>query len=106
MRALALEPTARLALRSRRPSRLSLLGLAVAAWLAVCLAAGAWVRLETIQTGYRISAQRRERAGLLEDRRKLQLELARLSALDRIEATATGKLGMRYPSADEVVKLP
>jgi cell division protein FtsL len=105
MRALALEPTARLALRSRRPS-ISVLGLAVAAWFGLCLAAGAWVQLETIQTGYRISAQRRERTGLLEDRRKLQLELARLSALDRIEAIATGKLGMRYPSAEEVVKLP
>lgn len=106
MRALALQPAVRLAPGSRRASRLSLLGLAVAAWLAICLAAGAWVRLETIQTGYRISAQRRERTGLLEDRRKLQLELARLSALDRVEAIARAKLGMRYPPAEEVVKLP
>jgi cell division protein FtsL len=77
----------------------------VAVWLAACLAVGACVRLQTIEASYVISEQRRLRAQLIEDNRKLDLDLARLSSLDRIEAIASGKLGMRFPSSKEVVKL-
>ena len=90
----------------RRRPRVGALGVAVAAWLAGCLAVGAWVRLETIEAGYAISAQGRERARLLQEGRKLELEMARLSALERVHAIASGRLRMRFPSSEEVVKLP
>ena len=106
MRALTLTQGVRPALRVRRQPGARALLMAVAVWLAACLAGGAWVRLQTIQAGYEISAERRERARLLEDNRKLELELARLSALDRLEAIASGKLGMRFPHRAQMVKLP
>mgnify|MGYP005833063341 CR=1 FL=1 len=92
--------------RSRRRPGVALLGLCVAAWLAGCLALGAWVRLENIQAGYDISELRRERTRLAEANRKLELELARLSSLDRIEAVAGGKLGMKFPTPKQMVTLP
>jgi cell division protein FtsL len=92
--------------RSRRRPAVAMLGLAFVVWLAAVLALGAWVRLQTIQAGYDISEQRRERARLLEANRKLELELARLSSLDRIEAVACGKLGMKFPTQSQMVTLP
>jgi len=91
---------------SRRRGGSLALGLAIAAWLVGCLAIGAWVRLQTIEAGYGISEQRKERVRLIEANRKLELDLARLSALDRIEAIASGKLGMKFPVQSQVVKLP
>jgi cell division protein FtsL len=110
MRTIAMEGAARSEVRvlttGRGRSRLALLGAAVALWLAACWAAGAWVRLEAFQTCYDISAQRLERARLIDDNRRLGLDLARLGALDRLEAVASGQLGMKFPSQNEVVVLP
>lgn len=107
MRALAMDSATRVARadESGRP-RLGIPALVVAGSLACCLVGGVWVRLQTIECAYRISAQRQDRTRLIEERRKMELELARLSAPDRIEAIAAGQLGMRFPSQDDVVKLP
>jgi len=103
---LAQQQIVRSGARSRRRPTVAVLGLAFVVWLAAVLALGAWVRLQTIQAGYDISEQRRERARLLEANRKLELELARLSSLDRIEAVACGKLGMKFPTQSQMVTLP
>ncbi|MFH0809223.1 MAG: cell division protein FtsL [Pseudomonadota bacterium] len=106
MRAIAATADARRLPYSSAWSRAVVMRVAVAAWVGACLALGTWVRLQSIEANYTISDLRLERAQLIEDSRGLQLELASLGALDRIEAIASGKLGMTFPTQDQMVRLP
>jgi cell division protein FtsL len=93
--------------RTRRRPGLGALGLVVVVgWLALCTVLGAWVRLSVIQAGYDMSALRQERARLTDERRKLEIELAGLSAPGRIEAVASARLGLKVPAPEQVMRLP
>ena len=71
--------------------------------LAAAVLAYGWQHFEMIRNGYRMEEQRREREYLMQIQRQLSLEKASLASPDRIEAIATGELGMMAPSDGQVV---
>ena len=62
-----------------------------------------WQRSAMIQQGQEIDRLSKQRDRLLEVRRKLEIELATLYSLRRIEEVATRQLGMVRPGAHQVV---
>jgi cell division protein FtsL len=82
--------------------------LALAAGLCLCglaLAVYVWCKLQCFEEGYAISRAAKERASLMELNRTLQVELARASSLGRVEAIASGKLGLIFPGPGQVRRL-
>ncbi|HLE20448.1 MAG TPA: cell division protein FtsL [Vicinamibacteria bacterium] len=71
--------------------------------LAAAVLAYGWQHFEMIRNGYRMEEQRQEREYLMQIQRQLSLEKASLASPDRIEAIATGELGMMAPSDGQVV---
>jgi len=71
--------------------------------LAAAVLAYGWQHFEMIRNGYRMEEQRQEREYLMQIQRQLSLEKASLASPDRIEAIATGELGMMVPSDGQVV---
>ena len=63
------------------------------------------VRLEVTQEGYRLSTLREERRDLEVNNRRLKLEVAELSAHERLRAIAT-RDGLGPPPAGHVVIIP
>jgi cell division protein FtsL len=63
------------------------------------------VRLEVTQEGYRLSTLREERRDLEVSNRRLKLEVAELSAHERLRAIAT-RDGLGPPPAGHVVVIP
>jgi cell division protein FtsL len=75
-------------------------------WFLLSGFAYVWCRVQVVQLGYLLSDAHRQHAQLLNDNKKLQLELARLKAPERVERIAIQKLGLRYPTKDQIVVLP
>lgn len=65
-----------------------------------------WCRVQVVQLGYLLSKIHREHTQLLNDNKKLHLELARLKAPERVERIALQKLGLKRPSKEQIVVLP
>lgn len=61
-----------------------------------------WSNHQIINLGYAISELHKEKDVLENTRREYKLELANLTALDRLELLAKTKLGMVHPSPDQV----
>jgi len=64
-----------------------------------------WFRISITNIDYRIAGEMHRRDILLEESRKLKVEIATLKSPRRIEAIARAKLGMRYPERDQVIFL-
>lgn len=64
-----------------------------------------WSNFERTQIGYDLSELKREEMRLREKNRKLRLELAILKSPERLEAQAIQKLGLRQPSAEQIIVL-
>jgi cell division protein FtsL len=103
-------PPARVAgVRSqRRPSdrRLVLaimLGVAMVMSVSLLLV---WVRLQTVHTGYQLSAARHLTHRLEQEQRELALEIATLTSPRRLERLAHDRLGMGPPAAGQIVSVP
>jgi cell division protein FtsL len=64
-----------------------------------------WFRIGITNIDYRIAEEMHRRDTLLEENRKLKIEIATLKSPSRIEAIARDKLGMRYPERDQVIFL-
>ncbi|MBW2672797.1 MAG: cell division protein FtsL [Deltaproteobacteria bacterium] len=64
-----------------------------------------WFRIGITNIDYGIAGEMHRRDVLLEENRKLKVEIATLKSPRRIEAIARTKLGMRYPERDQVVFL-
>lgn len=62
-----------------------------------------WSRLEVISLGYEIAKANKSRAELLENNKKLKLEILSLKSPQRIEAIAVNKFGLVYPRGEQVV---
>ena len=79
--------------------------LAVAmAMVLVAFALGfVWSNYQAVQTGYAISQRHQEAARLMDMNRKLKVELANLTALDRLERIATQNLGLVHPKPNQLV---
>jgi len=64
-----------------------------------------WFRISITKIDYRIAEEMHRRDGLLEENRKLKVEIATLKSPHRIESIARTKLMMRYPERDQVIFL-
>jgi cell division protein FtsL len=71
--------------------------------LALAVLTYAWQHFEMIRIGYQMEELRIDQERLLKIHRQLALEKASLTSPDRVEALATGRLGMTYPSGSQVV---
>lgn len=87
----------------RKRHRELLMVILTALALALAVLAYAWQHFEMIRIGYQMEELRIDQERLLKVRRQLALEKAALTSPDRVEALATGRLGMAYPSASQVV---
>ena len=65
-----------------------------------------WSNFERTQIGYDLSQLKKEEMRLKEVNRKIRLELAILKSPQNLEATAIRKLGLRQPSAEQIIILP
>ena len=65
-----------------------------------------WSNFERTQLGYDLSQLKKEEMKLREINRKLRLELAILKSPRNLEALAIKQLGLRQPSADQIIILP
>ena len=59
-----------------------------------------------MELGYQLSDIHGLHTRLLNDNKKLHLELARLKAPDRVERFAVEQLGLKHPSKNQIVVLP
>lgn len=64
-----------------------------------------WCRVQVVQLGYMLSDAHRVHTKLLNDSKKLQLELARLKAPERVERIAIEQLGLNRPRKEQIVVL-
>jgi cell division protein FtsL len=64
-----------------------------------------WCRLTVIDMGYEISNLNKTGAVEREQNKRLRLELTRLKSPERIEAVAKGKLGLIYPSVNQIIRV-
>jgi len=62
-----------------------------------------WSRLEIVNLGYEISSEQKKRVKLLEENRNLRLQVMSLKSPERIERIAKRKLGLIYPTEEQVV---
>ena len=62
-----------------------------------------WPRAALRDTGSTAGRLQREQEKLLEENRELRLERAALQDLKRVQAIASGSLGLRAPSASDVI---
>lgn len=61
-----------------------------------------WFHLDVTRLNYRIAGEMDRQNRLLEETRRLKIEIATLRSPHRIEATAREKLGMEYPGKEQV----
>jgi len=64
-----------------------------------------WFRVSITKIDYRIAEEMHRGSSLLEENRKLKVEVATLKSPRNIESIARNKLGMRYPERDQVIFL-
>lgn len=79
------------------------LGLLMVAAMALLLV---WVRLQTVDTGYALSAARHLAHRLEQDQRELEMEISTLTSPLRLERVARERLGMGPPTAGQIVNVP
>ncbi len=65
-----------------------------------------WSNFEKTQIGYTLSDLKREEMRLEAENSKLRLELAFLKSPQNLEPRAVKKLGLRQPTADQIITLP
>jgi cell division protein FtsL len=65
-----------------------------------------WSRVEVVSIGYAISEKQQVFAQLLEDNRKLQVEVAMLKSPQRLQDIAQKQFGMQPPVSEQIVALP
>ena len=65
-----------------------------------------WQRLRVVQLGYVLSTAAKLERRLEQENRELRVELATLTAPERVENMAKKRLGLRDPQAKQVVLLP
>ena len=65
-----------------------------------------WSNFEKTQIGYDLSQLKKQEMRLQEINRKLRLELALLKSPQNLESKAVKNLGLRQPTAEQIVMLP
>ena len=62
-----------------------------------------WSRIQVIQAGYEISSAMKAGRGVVEENKRVRVEIATLKSYVRIERIATEELGMSKPRPDQVI---
>ena len=78
---------------------------AIFLWLLLSGFGYVWCRVQVVELGYQLSDIHRLHTRLLNDNKKLHLELARLKAPKRVQRIAIEKLGLKHPTKDQIVVL-
>ena len=65
-----------------------------------------WGKVDVVRVGYELDALLKKKAVLTQEHERLQARLSQLTAPERIASEAGDKLGMRPPSARQVVLVP
>jgi cell division protein FtsL len=79
---------------------------AVLLWVVISAFGYVWCRVQVLHFGYLLSEAYRTHSELFNDNTKLHLELARLTAPERVERIAVEELDLRHPDKDQVILLP
>ncbi|MEB2285902.1 MAG: cell division protein FtsL [Polyangiaceae bacterium UTPRO1] len=87
----------------RRAVLATVFGVTIVVGVALLLV---WVRLQTVRTGYQLSAARHLVHKLEEEQRALKIEITTLTSRPRLEALARERLGMRPPAPGQIVSVP
>ena len=90
--------------RSRRSD--ALLPVVLSCLLVALALLFVWQRLRVVQLGYVLSTTSKLERRLEQTNRELKLELASLTAPERLETMARRRLGLRDPESGQVVVLP
>lgn len=65
-----------------------------------------WSRIQIVEYGYSINDLTLKQEKLIEENKKLKVEVATLKSPERIEKIAQEKLGMQTPTTGQMVELP
>jgi cell division protein FtsL len=79
--------------------------VAIFLWLLLSGFGYVWCRVQVVELGYQLSEIHRQHTRLLNDNKKLHLELARLRAPERVQRIAIEQLGLKHPTKDQIVVL-
>jgi cell division protein FtsL len=79
--------------------------IAALLWLLLSGFGYVWCRIEVVELGYQLSDTHRLHSRLLNDNKKLHLELARLKAPERVQRIAIERLGLKHPTKEQIVVL-
>ncbi|MBW2060172.1 MAG: cell division protein FtsL [Deltaproteobacteria bacterium] len=79
------------------------LALSVGFLITVFAFAFVWINHQAVQIGYDITRLNQQQLKLIDLNRKLRVELANLTSLDRLERLAKKKLGLVAPRPEQVV---
>jgi len=78
---------------------------AIFLWLLLSGFGYVWCRVQVVELGYQLSDIHGLHTRLLNDNKKLHLELARLKAPERVQRIAIEQLGLKQPTKDQIVVL-
>jgi cell division protein FtsL len=78
---------------------------AIFLWLLLSGFGYVWCRVQVVKLGYKLSDSHQLHTRLLNDNKKLHLELARLKAPERVQHIAIEQLGLKHPTKDQIVVL-
>ncbi len=77
--------------------------LVVAAVFLVCALFSVWAHHQVLALGYEISKANQEEQELLQDNKRLRLDVAALRSPGRIDGTALKNLGFANPQKDQLI---
>jgi cell division protein FtsL len=92
----------------RRSGHLSGVIYFVGALLSILIAAffaQAWINYKVVEVGYQINQLEKENNQLREHYQQLTVELSNLASSSRIESIALGKLGLKTPLPEQIIKV-
>jgi cell division protein FtsL len=78
----------------------ALLSILIAAFFAQ-----AWINYKVVEVGYQINQLEKENNQLREHYQQLTVELSNLASSSRIESIALGKLGLKTPLPEQIIKV-
>ncbi|MCG6919331.1 MAG: cell division protein FtsL [Deltaproteobacteria bacterium] len=79
--------------------------IAIFVWLLLSGFGYVWCRVQVVELGYQLSDSHQLHSRLMNDNKKLHLELARLKAPERVQRIAIEQLGLKQPTKDQIVVL-
>ena len=64
-----------------------------------------WSRVQIVQMGYELNDYKLEQQQLIDENKKLQMELSVMTSPDRIKTYVQEKFNMTLPAADKIIEL-